>query len=85
KDDQKIIDKTVDELFQHFKIFFSTTEYKREINLAFSGSILENENILSNKLKKRIKRNFGNINLVKKIHTPTEGAILLAKNKFDKN
>lgn len=84
KDAQKIIDDAVDELLNHFKIFFKATKYKRKINVAFSGSILENENILSDKLKKKIKRNFNNINLVNKIHTPEEGAILLAKKEFEK-
>jgi len=85
KDAQRIIDYAIDELIYHFKIFFSVTGYRKKINVAFSGSILENDNILSDKIKTRIKRNFHNINLVNKIHTPAEGAILLSKNKFEKN
>lgn len=85
KDAQKIINKAIDELLLHFKLFFSMYKSKRKIDLALSGSILENKNMLSNKLKKRIKRNFTKINLVNKINTPAEGAILLAKNKFLKN
>jgi N-acetylglucosamine kinase-like BadF-type ATPase len=81
---EKIIDTAIEELLSHLKIFFSVTGYKKEIDIAFSGGILENENILSRNLKKRIKRDFRYINIVKKIHSPVEGAILLAKNKFDK-
>jgi N-acetylglucosamine kinase-like BadF-type ATPase len=84
KDALLIIDKTAKEIIKHLEIFFLKTGYKRKINLNFSGSILENKNVLSNKLKKSIKRKFSNINFVNKIHCPSEGAILLAKNKFDK-
>jgi N-acetylglucosamine kinase-like BadF-type ATPase len=85
KDAQEIIDKAIDELLNHFRIFFSVSGHKRKIRVALSGSILENENILSIKLKKRIKRNFSNIDLVNRLQTPAEGAIFLAKNKFYNN
>lgn len=85
KNAKKIINIAVDELLYHFEIFFSTIKLKKKINLAFSGSILENKNALSEKLKNKLKSNFGNIILTNKKHTPVEGAVLLAKNKFGKN
>jgi N-acetylglucosamine kinase-like BadF-type ATPase len=81
----KIIDNAVNDLLQHFKIFFKTSGLRKKIGLAFSGSIIENENVLTLKLKKKIKRNFKLINIIDKLHSPAEGAILLAKNKFYKN
>lgn len=81
----RIIDKAIDDLTEHFNVFFKASGLKKRIDVALSGSILESDNLLSKKLVEKIKRNYGNINLTKKIHTPAEGAILLAKNKFDKN
>jgi N-acetylglucosamine kinase-like BadF-type ATPase len=80
-----IIDKAVDDLLCHFETFFAVSGLRDRINLALSGSVIENENLLSRKFKKRIKKNFRNINIIKKMHSPAEGAILLAKNKFNKN
>jgi N-acetylglucosamine kinase-like BadF-type ATPase len=85
KDAEKIIDKAVDELTEHFNVFFKSSGLKKKIDVALSGSIIESDNILSKKLIGSIKKNFGNINLINKAHTPAEGAILLAKNKFNKN
>jgi N-acetylglucosamine kinase-like BadF-type ATPase len=85
KDALKIIDKTSDELINHIEKFFSITNPDKKINLVLSGSVIENENILSSKLKRKIKKDFKNINIVNKIHSPSEGAILLAKNIFYKN
>jgi glucosamine kinase len=85
KDAVRIIDTAVDALLKHFDIFISHIKNKK-INLAFTGSIIESNNILSRKLKAKIKKEYGsNINIVEKFHTPAEGAILLAKNKFNKN
>jgi|WetSurMetagenome_2_1015567.scaffolds.fasta_scaffold12238_6 N-acetylglucosamine kinase-like BadF-type ATPase len=80
-----IIDKAVDDLLCHFETFFAVSGLRNKIDLALSGSIIENENVLSHKLKKQIKKNFKLITIIKKMHTPVEGAILLAKNKFLKN
>lgn len=82
---ERIINMAVDGLLYHFEIFFSTIKLKKKINVAFSGSILENKNALSEKLKNKLRSNFGNIILTNKKYTPAEGAVLLAKNKFCKN
>ena len=85
KDAVRIIDTAVEGLLKHFDIFISHIKNKK-INLAFTGSIIESSNVLSGKLKAKIKKVYGNnIKIVEKVHTPAEGAILLAKNKFYKN
>jgi glucosamine kinase len=81
----KITNEAVDGLLHHLEVFFSRTRYKKKIDLAFSGSIIESENSLSKILKKKIKRNFKNINLTGRKYSPAEGAILLAKHKYSKN
>lgn len=82
---KQIINKVTDELLKHLKIFFTSTRYHKKINLALSGSILENKNPLSYILTKKIKRNFKKIKLTNILYSPSEGAILLAKNKFYNN
>jgi len=85
KDAASIIDESLNGLIRHIEILAAKSR-KAATDLAFTGSIIENDNILSRKLKRRIRQKFGRkINLVNKIHTPSEGAILLAKNKFNKN
>jgi N-acetylglucosamine kinase-like BadF-type ATPase len=85
KDALHIIDKAVEDLLKHLDVFISHSK-NNKTNLAFTGSIIESNNILTRRLNDKIKKKYGsNINIVKKIHTPAEGAILLAKNKFQKN
>ncbi len=85
RDALEIIDKAVSGLLQHINIFSSKTKHKKEIKLAFSGSIIESGNALSKSLEQRIRRDFENIKLVKRMHTPAEGAVILAKHKYNKN
>ncbi len=84
KDAKRIIEKAVEELLLHFKIFYIKTKYYRRVGVAFSGSIIEGDNILSKSLKREIKRNYKSLEIIDKINKPTEGAIILAKNKFNK-
>lgn len=81
----KITDKALNGLLRHLIIFTAKTKYRRKINLALSGGIIESENILSKSLRQRIKHDFKNINLVEKKFTPSEGAIILAKHKYSIN
>lgn len=85
KDAKRIIEKSVEELMMHFELYFLSAKNKKEINVSFSGSIIEQKNPLSDLLRKSIKRKYPNIKLTEKIHSPSKGAIILAKNKFDKN
>jgi N-acetylglucosamine kinase-like BadF-type ATPase len=81
----RIIDTAADELLKHFSIFFSLTKYRRNIGLVLSGSILENKNPLSDRVRNKIKKSYTKINIVSRKNSPVKGAILLAKNKFLKN
>ena len=85
KDALDITEKAVEELLNHFEIFHTQRKKKEKINLALSGSILENNNVLTKKLKNKIKKTHSHINIVNKSHSPSEGAVLMAKNKFKKS
>jgi len=85
RDAGAIIDESLNGLIKHIDIL-TARHRNSKTDIAFTGSIIENNNILSRKLTRKIRERFGNkINIVNKIHTPSEGAILLAKNKFKKN
>jgi N-acetylglucosamine kinase-like BadF-type ATPase len=85
RDALKITQEAVNGLLYHIDMFFSRTGYRKKISLAFSGSIIESDNALTKILKQKIKRYYKNINLTGRLHSPAEGAILLAKNKYLKN
>lgn len=79
-----IIDEAVEKLSKHILLFFKLTKRRKPIDLAFIGSIIENENILSKKLKQKIKKDFKNVKIIKKKNSPVYGAILLAEKFFTK-
>ena len=79
-----IIDEGAEKLAKHISLFFRLTGRKKPIELAFIGSVIENENILSQKLKSRIKKDFKNVKIVKKKNSPVYGAVLLAEKFFTK-
>ena len=54
---------------------------KSLIEIAFTGSIIENDNILSRKLKKEIS-GLRIVKVVKRRHSPSFGAVLIAAGKF---
>ncbi|MBK8553066.1 MAG: hypothetical protein IPL53_19190 [Ignavibacteria bacterium] len=73
----QIVNEAVEGLTEHIKIFQKVSGRKKKIKIAFIGSIIENTNILSDKLIKEIdKLKFAEV--VKKMHSPAYGAILLA-------
>lgn len=74
---KQIIDEAVQGLIEHIRIFQKVSRRKKMIRIAFIGSIIENKNILSDKLKNEIKK-LDNIEVVKKKHNPAFGAVLLA-------
>lgn len=85
RDSLRITRKAADDLIMHLEIFSSISK-KRKTDLALAGSIIENDNLLSRLLRSRIKKSYGSkINLINKIHSPAEGAVLLAKHKFQKS
>ena len=56
--------------------------WKKKLEIALIGSIIENENIFSNKLKIYIRDNFSNLEILKDVHSPAYGAALIAKKYF---
>jgi N-acetylglucosamine kinase-like BadF-type ATPase len=87
KKDQKcigIINEAVEKLTKHIHLFFELTKRKKKIDLAFIGSIIENDNLLSQKLKARIEKDFKNVNVIIKKNSPVFGAVLLAEKFFVK-
>jgi len=75
-----IVNEAVSFLTDHIKTFLKVSGRKKETEIAFIGSIIENRNILSDRLKKEIKK-LKVIRVVDKKHSSSFGAILLAKEK----
>ncbi len=78
---KKIVNEAVDGLIWHIRTFISLSGRKKPINIAFTGSIIENQNILSKKLAREIHKT-GIVNVVKRLHSPSFGAVLIAAGKF---
>jgi N-acetylglucosamine kinase-like BadF-type ATPase len=79
----KIIDESVEGLLYHLHTFLKISRRKKPIDLAFIGSIIENKNMLSEKLRKQIDKIFKNkINVVPKKHASAHGAAFIAKKIF---
>ena len=79
----KIINEAVEGLLYHIKTFLRISRRKKPIDLVFIGSIIENKNVLSMRLKKEINKNFNEkINIIKKKHSSAFGAALIAKKYF---
>lgn len=76
----QVINEAVKDLTEHIRIFLSVTGVKKKIGISFIGSIIENDNIVSEKLKKEIRK-IKNIEVVLKKHLPSFGAILLVSEK----
>ena len=76
----QIVNEAVSFLTDHIKTFLKVSGRKKETEIAFIGSIIENRNILSDRLKKEIKK-LKIIEVVDKKHSSSFGAILLAKEK----
>ncbi len=74
---RKIIDSAVEGLSYLIKTFLKISGRKKPIKIAFIGSVIENENILSLKLKKEISK-LKIVRIVKKKYSSAYGAVLLA-------
>jgi N-acetylglucosamine kinase-like BadF-type ATPase len=79
-----IIEEGVEKLIKHISLFFKLTKRRKSIDLAFIGSIIENDNIMSRKLSQSIKKRFKNVTIIKKKNSPVYGAVLLAEKFFTK-
>lgn len=76
----KIVDEAVSGLTEHIKTYLKVSGIKKQINISFTGSIIENRNILSEKLRKEIMK-LKIVKVSEKKHTSAFGAILLVKDK----
>lgn len=72
-----IIDEAVAALLELIKVYLRISKRKKNIKIAFIGSIIENKNILSDKLKKEIKK-LKIVEVVPKKNSSAFGAVLLA-------
>jgi len=74
---KKIVNEAVEELVNHVKSYLRISKRKKNIKIAFIGSIIENKNILSDKLKNEIKK-LKIVEVIPKKHSSAFGAVLLA-------
>jgi len=75
---EDILDEEADELVLHIKSLMNKIQTDN-LNVAFSGSLIDNKNFYSDLLKQKIKSTLPNVKVVKPASTPVSGAILFAK------
>ncbi|MEO6696155.1 MAG: BadF/BadG/BcrA/BcrD ATPase family protein [Ignavibacteria bacterium] len=75
---KKIIDEAVEGLMDHIRTYLKIANIKKQMKIAFIGSIIENKNNLSDKLKSELKK-IKTIEVVIKQHSSAYGAVLLTQ------
>ncbi len=75
----EIIDEETEELILHIKAMIIKLN-QHILNLAFIGGIITGENIYSKTLKRKIKEQLSNVNLMPPDFPPEIGAVIMAKN-----
>jgi len=75
---EDILDEEADELVLHIKSLMNKIQTDN-LNVAFSGSLIDNKNFYSDLLKQKIKSTLPKVIVVKPASTPVSGAILFAK------
>lgn len=75
---EDILDEEADELVLHIKSLMNKIQTDN-LNVAFSGSLIDNKNFYSDLLIQKIKFTLPNVKVVKPASTPISGAILFAK------
>lgn len=78
----QVVNEAVSGLLYHLTTFLEVSKRKNEIRMSFIGSIVENKNILSDKLKKEIRK-LKIVRVVPKKHSSSFGAVLLAAENSD--
>lgn len=78
----QVINEAVEELLNHIRTFLNVTGRTKKIKIVFIGSIIENKNILSDKLTKEIKK-LKIVEVIPKKHSPAFGAILITINRIN--
>lgn len=74
----KIVKHSAEDLLENIKLYIKLANIKSKIEIAFIGSVIENDNLLSKTLKNGIKKNLKNVSIVLKRNEPTIGAIQIA-------
>jgi len=74
----KILKQGAEDLLWNIKLYVKLAKVKEKIEIAFIGSVIENDNILSRSLRKGIKESLKNVSIVKKRNEPAMGAIQIA-------
>jgi len=75
---EDILDEEADELVLHIKSLMNKIQTDN-LNVAFSGSLIDNKNFYSDLLIQKIKSTLPKVKVVKPASTPVSGAILFAK------
>lgn len=78
----EIINEAADGLMYHIKTYLSLTRRKLPMQIAFIGSVIENNNLLSEKLKKKILK-LKVLKVIRRKHSPSFGAVLIAMDNPD--
>jgi N-acetylglucosamine kinase-like BadF-type ATPase len=76
-----IVEEAVDGLLWHVRTFLKISKRKKPINMALIGSVVENDNILSRKLRREIN-SLEIVNVLKRRNSPSFGAVLIGAGKF---
>ncbi|MCL4278864.1 MAG: hypothetical protein KJZ60_04150, partial [Ignavibacteriaceae bacterium] len=75
---EDILDEEADELVLHIRSLIE--KFRTNIlSVAFSGSLIDNENFYSDLLKRKIKSTLPNVKITQAVLSPIGGAILFAK------
>jgi N-acetylglucosamine kinase-like BadF-type ATPase len=75
---EDILDEEADELVLHIRSLLNKID-TNNLNVAFSGSLIDNKNYYSDLLKRKIKSTLPNIKVIQPAFPPLGGAILFAK------
>jgi len=79
---EDILDEEVDELILHIRSLINKI-HTDKLNVAFSGSLIDNNNFYSDLLKRKIKSTLQNVRVIQPAFPPVSGAILFAKRLAD--
>jgi N-acetylglucosamine kinase-like BadF-type ATPase len=75
---EDILDEEADELVLHIRSLLNKIN-TNNLNVAFSGSLIDNKNYYSDLIKRKIKSTLPNIKVIQPAFPPLGGAILFAK------
>jgi len=79
---ENILDEEADELVLHIRSLINKILID-ELDVAFSGSLIDNDNFYSDLLKQKIKSTLPRVKVIKPAASPVSGAILFAKRLAD--